>query len=178
MYQLDCQFWSQKFHIALLVWRHECNRNGPFYPIISERIKFQFFHLSECLHNNSISIKNEIELSKIIILFFKNISSTRLKNQNVVMTKKRAKMKMIAVEVQAKSPMIQLSVSKIILLLFCWFKIMNFILISSNSCLYLQRLRKWQKNKWTKWKSYCLFKNFNVLKNQHITPLLHQLAPC
>ena len=80
------------------------------------------------------------------------------------MTKKRAKMKMIAVEVQAKSPMIQLSVSKIILLLFCWFKIMNFILISSNSCLYLQRLRKWQKNKWTKWKSYCLFKN-HVLKS-------------
>ena len=70
MYQLDCRFWSQKFHSALLVWRHECNRNGPFYPIISERIKFQFFLVSECLHNNSILIKNEIELSKIIILFF------------------------------------------------------------------------------------------------------------
>ena len=70
MYQLDCRFWSQKFHSALLVWRHECNRNGPFYPIISERIKFQFFLVSECLHNNSILIKNEIKLSKIKILFF------------------------------------------------------------------------------------------------------------
>ena len=70
MYELDCRFWSQKLHSALLVWRHECNRNGPFYPIISERIKFQFFLVSECLHNNSILIKNEIKLSKIKILFF------------------------------------------------------------------------------------------------------------